>query len=172
MKMANIIYRDIIYNKICASVLIPNKLRSYFYRLGGIRIHKGVNVCAHCFVGGPNLEIGEDTFVNYSCWFNTAAKITIGKKCNIANKVTFLTSTHEIGDINRRAGKHVPKEITVGDGTWIGANATILPGVNIGAGCIVAAGSVVVRDCEDNYLYGGNPAKKIKAIVETEEIYR
>ena len=41
------------------------------------------------------MEIGEDTFVNYECWFNTAGKITIGRMCNIAYKVTFITSTHD-----------------------------------------------------------------------------
>lgn len=82
--------------------------------------------------------------------------------CNIAYKVTFITSIHEIADRERRAGKPISEEITVGDGTWIGANVTILPGVNIGSGVIIAAGSVVVHDCEDNSIYAGNPAKLIK----------
>lgn len=82
--------------------------------------------------------------------------------CNIAYKVTFITSTYEIADRERRAGKPISEEITVGDGTWIGANVTILPGVNIGSGVIIAAGSVVVYDCEDNSIYAGNPAKLIK----------
>ena len=84
--------------------------------------------------------------------------------CNIAYKVTFITSTHEIADRIRRAGKPISEEITVGDGTWIGANVTILPGVNIGSGVIIAAGSVVVHDCEDNSIYAGNPAKLIKKL--------
>ena len=162
--MAGLFLRDLWYNKICASILIPNKLRVRLYTWGGVQLHRGVSIFPHCFLGSANLEIGEDTFVNYECWFNTAGKITIGRMCNIAYKVTFITSTHEIADIVRRAGKPISEEITVGDGTWIGANVTILPGVNIGSGVIIAAGSVVVHDCEDNSIYAGNPAKLIKKL--------
>ena len=162
--MAGLVMRDLWYNKLCATSLIPNKLRVWLYKWGGVQLHRGVNICPHCFLGNSNLEIGEDTFVNYECWFNTAGKITIGRKCNIAYKVTFVTSTHEVADTGRRAGNPISKGIVVGDGTWIGANVTILPGVNIGSGVIIAAGTVVVHDCEDNSIYAGNPAKKIKML--------
>ena len=49
-------------------------------------------------------------------------------------------------------------------GTWIGANAIVLPGVRIGEGCVIAAGSVVVNDCEDNSLYAGVPARFIRKL--------
>lgn len=90
--------------------------------------------------------------------------ITIGKNCNIAMNVTFLNSTHEIGSSEKRAGKYVPMPIIVGDGCWIGANSLIMPNVVIGNGVIIAAGSVVTKDCESNCLYGGVPAKIIKKL--------
>lgn len=133
---------------------------------GGVKLHKGVTVCPRCFVGNSNLEIGEGSFINYNVWFNTAGKIEIGKKCNIAYKVTFVTSTHEVSGSERRAGQAISNSITVGDGTWIGANAIIMPGVKVGSGCIIATGAVVLHDCEDNCLYAGNPARKIKALDE------
>lgn len=136
------------------------------YTGGGVNLHKGVAICPHCFVGNPNLEIGEGTFINYNVWFNTAGKIEIGKKCNIAYKVTFVTSTHEAAGSERRAGEAISSGIKIGDGTWIGANAMIMPGVNVGPGCIIAAGAVVLHDCEANCLYAGNPAKKIKVLDE------
>lgn len=160
----NIIIRDIFFNKLCASCLIPNKLRKFLYKISGIKIGKGVKICPHCFMGSGDIEIGENTFINYNVWFNTARRIKIGSRCNIAMKVTFITSTHEIGDINRRAGKSVSLPINVGDGCWIGANSTILPGISIGNGVIVAAGSVVNSDLLDNCLYAGVPAKKIKEL--------
>lgn len=115
-------------------------------------------------MGNGNIEIGDGTFINYNVWMNTAARIKIGRNCNIAMRVSFITSTHEIGSVDRRAGQNVSKPITVGNGVWIGANAVILPGVTINDGCIVAAGAVVNRDCEPNSLYAGVPAVKVKSL--------
>lgn len=158
----NLVWRDLYYNTLCSSPFIPNRVRAFFYKCGGVSLGRHVTICARCFMGNENLAIGDDTFINYNVWFNTAGKIKIGEKCNIAYKVTFVTSTHEIGGDVRRAGKAISKGIEVGDGTWIGAGAMILPGVRIGKGCIIAAGSIVTKDCEDNCLYAGNPAKKMK----------
>ncbi|QJA09391.1 acyltransferase [Romboutsia sp. CE17] len=76
----------------------------------------------------------------------------------------FCTSTHKIGDKSKRAGNFYSQNIKVGNGCWIGARATILPGVIIEDGCIIAAGSVVSKNCESNYLYAGIPAKKIRCL--------
>lgn len=107
---------------------------------------------------------GGGTFVNYKCWFDLGADIVIGNKCNIAMNVTFMNSDHDLADSERRAGKYRPKPITVGDGCWIGANSLIMPGVTIGSGVVIAAGSVVTKDCEKDCLYGGIPARKIKEL--------
>ena len=74
------------------------------------------------------------------------------------------TSTHDFFKSEKRAGQPIAKKIIIEDGTWIGARSIILPGVVIGKGCVIAAGSVVIKDCEPNFLYGGNPAKKIKKL--------
>ena len=145
-------------------MIFPNAIRVLFYRIYGIRIGENVDIYAHCFVGNSRLEIGSGTFVNYDVWFNTAGDIKIGKECNIACKVMFVTSTHAIGIENRRAGENISNKIVVGDGTWIGARTIILPGVTIGNGVIIGAGSVVIKNCEDNCLYAGNPARKIKEL--------
>lgn len=78
--------------------------------------------------------------------------------------VTFMNSDHDLADSERRAGKYRPKPIIVGDGCWIGANSLIMPGVTIGSGVVIAAGSVVTKDCEKDCLYGGIPARKIKEL--------
>ena len=151
-------------NKFCATVLIPNALRVFLYRLIGIHIGENADICAHCFMGNRLLQVGNDTFINYNVWFNTAGGITIGERCNIACDVMFITSTHEIGTQKQRAYGNVSSRIVVGDGTWIGARSTILPGVTIGNGVVIGAGSVVTKDCEDNCLYAGNPARKIREL--------
>lgn len=78
--------------------------------------------------------------------------------------VTFMNSDHDVADSERRAGMYHPKPIIVGGGCWIGANSLIMPGVTIGNGAVIAAGSVVTRDCGSDCLYGGVPAKKIKEL--------
>lgn len=103
-------------------------------------------------------------FVDYKCWFDLGADVVIGDKCNIAMNVTFMNSDHDMADSERRAGMYHPKPIIVGDGCWIGANSLIMPGVTIGNGVVIAAGSVVTKDCESDCLYGGVPAKKIKKL--------
>ncbi|MBP7086410.1 MAG: transferase [Enterococcus sp.] len=54
--------------------------------------------------------------------------------------------------------------ISIGKNVWIGANATVLPGVRIGDGAIIAAGAVVSKDVEENTIVGGVPAKVMKTI--------
>jgi maltose O-acetyltransferase len=82
----------------------------------------------------------------------------------VAMRVLFTTSTHEIGDSQRRAGELVRKPIEVGKGCWIGAGAVILPGIVIGDGCVIGAGAVVNRDCDPNGLYVGVPARRIREL--------
>jgi len=77
-------------------------------------------------------------------------------------EVLLCTSTHEIGSESQRAGTTIQLPIIIEDGCWVGARANILPGVKIGKGCIIAAGSVVTKDCEPNGLYAGVPAKRIR----------
>ena len=75
--------------------------------------------------------------------------------------VLVVTTTHETGPAEGRAGELLPAPVVIGDGCWIGAGATILSGVRIGAGSIVAAGSVVTDDVGVNLLVGGVPAREI-----------
>jgi maltose O-acetyltransferase len=120
---------------------------------------------AHVALAGTSrLEIGVRSFVNEGTYFDLAAPTTIGNDCAVGYQVMFVTATHAPGRSSRRAGPPEARPISVGDGTWIGARATILPGVTIGTGCIIAAGSVVTKDCEPNTLYGGVPARRIRAL--------
>lgn len=114
--------------------------------------------------GGGKISIGNFTFVNYACFFDTSQMITIGDNVNIAMRCTFITSTHKIGASDHRASTAEAYPIIIGNGCWIGAGVTILPGVNVGEGTIIAAGSVVVKNCAPNSLYAGVPAKKIKEL--------
>jgi acetyltransferase-like isoleucine patch superfamily enzyme len=82
----------------------------------------------------------------------------------ISSNVHFITFTHDIGDITRRVGKIKFKPILVRSGTWIGTRTTVLPGVTIGVGCVVGAGSLVTKDIPDNSLAIGRPAQVIRKL--------
>ena len=90
--------------------------------------------------------------------------IFIGENCNIATNVHFINETHEIGSRERRAGKGFSQPIYVGDGSWIGADCIIMPGVHIGDGCVIGAGSLVLNDTQEDSVYVGRPARRIKAL--------
>ena len=91
------------------------------------------------------------------------APIVIGANCDIGPAVEFVTGGHVIGSASRRAGQGTANFILINDGCWIGSGSRILGGVTIGAGAMVAAGSLVIRDVPQNALVAGVPAvvKKI-----------
>lgn len=155
-----------VLNRMASSSLVPWGLRWGFYRALGLRIERS-RIAAGCVFTGVAVAVGRHTFVNSSCFFDAKVKgaaVTLGRNCNVAMNVQFITSDHVLGDRNRRAGELLGKSIFVGDGTWIGAGALILPGVRIGAGSVIAAGSVVIKDCEPDSLYAGVPARRIRGL--------
>ncbi|WP_426354142.1 acyltransferase [Exiguobacterium sp. R-39] len=155
--------RDMIINSIASSYFMPLIVRKKIYNIFGIKTYTKA-IRPNCYFGGNNIEIGKGTTVNGGCYFENLEKIKIGKNCDIAMEVLFCTSTHELGASNKRAGKPYGQSIYIGDGCWIGARVTILPGVIVGNGCVIGAGSLVTKDCEPNSLYLGSPAKKIKEL--------
>jgi maltose O-acetyltransferase len=144
-------------NTIGGSFLLRHGDRARIYRAVGIRTAT-VDIRPSAFFVDAEVSFGAGTFVNHRCYFSSWARIDVGRDCSIANEVMFGTVTHEIGSSDKRAGEHRARAISVGDGCWIGARAQILPGVTIGHGCVVAAGSVVTSDCPADTLVAGVPA--------------
>ena len=143
-----------------------NKLRIWLYKKAGISISEECYINKF-FTTSNKLIFGDKVYINRFCRFMGVGHdgcVELGNNVFIAFGVTFCLVNHEVGESNQRAGKYFNKKIHIGDGSWICANATILPGITIGKGFIVAAGAVVSSDCEDNYMYGGCPAKKIKKL--------
>lgn len=146
---------------------LPFGIRKRFYKHFKMKIGVGTSIARGCFIDNPsNVIVGRNCDINYNCEFHSGEYgkelITVGDNVWCACQVKFITITHEVGDTTKRAGKTIFKPITIGDGCWIGANVLILPGVRIGNGCIIAAGSVVNKNCKPNSMYGGVPAKLIK----------
>lgn len=153
-----------------------NRIRAEVLRLFGFNI--GENVC---FWGLPtligkgkfyaHLAIGHGCLFNIQCFFDLAANITIENNVVLGPQVMLITGAHQIGDAAFRLGPLTPKPIQIKQGAWLGARCTVLPGVTIGEGAVVAAGSVVSKDVAPNTLVGGVPAKIIRALALEESIY-
>jgi maltose O-acetyltransferase len=136
-------------------------LRSFLLRCAGINLGKHVCVCGRGWIyGRGRLLIGNSSWLSpgVMIYTHTDASIYIGDRCDIGPGVKFITGSHHVGDSSRRAGLGIAKSIVIGNGSWIGAESTILGGVTIGEGCIVAAGSVVTKNVPPNVLVAGVPA--------------
>lgn len=115
---------------------------------------------------GKHIFFGKNIIVNHGCSFLDMGGIYIGDNVLIAPKVNLLTEGHPIDPAIRHTTL-CPGKIVIKENAWIGAASTVLPGVTIGKNSIVAAGSVVTKDVEDNTIVAGTPAKMIKRIPET-----
>jgi acetyltransferase-like isoleucine patch superfamily enzyme len=111
---------------------------------------------------GKFTRIGKNVYINHLCSMLDMGTITIGDNVLIAPKVNILTEEHPVNPAERKALSAKP--VVIKNGAWIGAGATILPGVTIGENSVVAAGAVVNKDVPDNTVVGGIPAKIIKTI--------
>jgi galactoside O-acetyltransferase len=110
---------------------------------------------------GLNITIGQSVFIGYDCAFTGHAPIDIADRVMIAHRVNLVTAGHPVEPDKRRefitAGP-----ITIDANVWIGVGATVLPGVHIGEGAVVAAGAVVTRDVPPATLVAGMPATVIR----------
>lgn len=166
-KIKNKLFK-IFYNSIFRSEFIVIKLRTMFLRLWGVKIGANSKIRDNVRINSNKLVLGRWSSINSDSKIYNSSNdcesgyVKIGNSCNIGYNVVFCTISHEILDEKSRAGKHIDKDIIVEDGCWICANVTVLQGVTIGKGCVIAAGSVVNKSTEPNGLYAGVPAKRIK----------
>lgn len=150
-----------LFTAVLAHRLTPVNARWRLLRATGARVSPA-QILEDVRLPGKGLVVGEGTFINRGVTWDGHATLTVGARCAIGHEVLFLGGTHEIGGSASRAGRRVDLPIVVGEGTWIGARATVLPGVTIGPGCIIGAGAVVTQDCEANGMYAGVPARRVR----------
>jgi maltose O-acetyltransferase len=159
----NRLRRDLVMNGVVAWPIWSRRIRAVLLRLQGLDVGRA-GISPNCFFGGPGISVGDRTFVNYGCFFDGAAEISIGNDCAIGMGAMILTSTHHIGDEARRAGRAKAAPVRIGNGVWLGARAVVLPGTEIQDGCVIAAGAVISGRCEGNGLYRGNPALRMSEL--------
>jgi acetyltransferase-like isoleucine patch superfamily enzyme len=129
----------------------------------GSKIDESTTIFAPFYTNfGRYISIGKNVFINHACSFLDMGGITIGDNVLIGPKVNFVSENHPIDPTQRKS--LIGKPIVIKNNAWIGASATILPGITVGENSIVAAGSIVTKDVPDNTIVAGNPAKYLKSI--------
>ena len=137
-------------------------LKGFFGAIGEHVTVKGNFQCDY----GCNIYIGNGVIINCNVTILDTNRVELGDDVFIAPGVVISAATHPL-NAQRRVSRHFQSHpIRIGNRAWIGANATILPGVTIGENAVVAAGAVVTRDVPANCLVGGVPAKIIREIVQ------
>jgi maltose O-acetyltransferase len=154
------------------SAIIPrdtgNELRASLLRARGIRVGEGTQVRdTPRFTGGEargfdKFSAGRNCVIGLGCSFEVGDTITLGDGVTIGHQVLIITTTHELGPREHRAGSALRNPVKIEDGAWIGSRCVILPGVTVGAGAIVEPGSVVNKDVAPNTRVRGIPAKVVQ----------
>lgn len=146
----------------------PEEIRKLFSELIGKPVDSSFGLFPPFYSDfGKNITVGKNVFINSGCRFQDQGGITIGDGTLIGHNVVLATLNHDFSAKNRSTLHPAP--IVIGKNVWIGANATIVPGVTIGDGSIIAAGAVVTKDVPENAVVGGVPAKIIK-MLDMEEL--
>jgi len=117
------------------------------------------------FANPENISIGDRSNINRNCmiWAGEKSKIVIGKDCLTGPGVTIIASRYNVKGKNLiRSYPADERDIIIGNDVWLGANVVVLPGVKIGDGAIVGAGSVVTKDVESYTVVTGIPARELK----------
>lgn len=141
----------------------------WYERVLGIELEPGAAVFMGAYVWffSPReirrigVRIGRNTLINRNCMLDARSPLSIGANVSISPDVMILAGTHDVNDPEFAPSEVGPWAVTIGDYVWIGARATIMPGVTVGRGAVVAAGSVVTKDVAPLAIVGGVPAKPI-----------
>jgi len=129
-------------------------------------IEPPLNICY-----GSNVHIGDYFYANMNLTLIDDWTITIGSGVMIAPNVTIAVTGHPLHHDRRWHGEMYAFPVTIGDNVWICAGAIVLPGVTIGEGSVIGAGSVVTKDIPPYSLAVGNPCKPIRAITDEDKEY-
>ena len=141
----------------------PEQIVELFSKLTGTQVDKSFRCFPPFYTDcGKNIKIGKNVFINACCRFQDQGGIEIGASSLIGHNTTIATLNHDFNP-DKRANLH-PSPVKIGKNVWIGSDSTILPGVEIGDGAVIGAGSIVTKDIPANSIAVGNPARVIKQI--------
>jgi len=141
----------------------PEEIRELFRKLTQNEVPETFGLFPPFYTDcGINIKVGENVFINACCRFQDQGGIEIGDGSLIGHNTTIATLNHDFNPATR--ANLTPSSVKIGKNVWIGSDCTILPGVEIGDGAIIGAGSVVTKTIQANTIAVGNPARVIKKI--------
>jgi len=143
------------------SKIPSHSMRNFYYRkVMGFGLGEHCSIHMHCsFDCAQNITIGNNSVINAKCRLDNRGRITIGENVSISQEVLILTADHDVNSAEFQ-GRNLA--VSIEDYVWIGTRATILPGVTVGKGALIAAGAVVTKDVLPYTIVAGVPAKIIK----------
>jgi maltose O-acetyltransferase len=157
-------YPHRVVSALLGSELMPASIRMKLMRALGFDIAKECCIWAGAsFRAKKKIKIAAGVFINVGFFHDGFETLEIGRNVRIGQFVRIITATHDMGPPHQRGLiEVVGKPVHIKDGSWIGCCVTILPGVTIERGCMIAANSIVRKSTEPNGLYAGNPARFIR----------
>lgn len=120
----------------------------------------------HANWGGHHLHFGSGIYANSNLTLVDDGHIYVGDKVMFGPNVIIATANHPIDPELRSKGLQYNKDVYIGENTWIGAGAVIVPGVRIGRNTVIGAGSVVTKDIPDNVVAVGDPCRVLRSVSE------
>ena len=141
----------------------PERIRELFSKLTESDIDDTFGLFPPFYTDcGKNIKVGKNVLIKACCRFQDQGGIEIGDGCLIGHNVTIATLNHDLNPEKRQS--ICPHPVKIGKNVWVGSDCTILPGVTIGDGAIIGAGSVVTKSVPNNTIVVGNPAKVLRKI--------
>lgn len=143
-----------------------NALKAMFLRLVGAQVGERVVFYPGVWIApGRNLDLGDDVDLATGVLITTSGGVRIGARTLIGYRAQIISANHIVPEGLGRIfdSGHERKPVVIGADAWIGAAVIVLPGVTIGDGAVVAAGSVVTKDVEPFTIVAGVPAKLIRS---------
>ncbi len=140
---------------------MPNsRLKVFLLRMFGAKIGKGVNIKPNVNIKYPwNLTIGDYAWIGEGVWIDNLAAVNIGNNAVLSQGAMLLCGNH---NYRKTTFDLIIGEISIEEGAWVGAKATVCPGVSMKSHSVLSVGSIATKDCDAYSIYQGNPAVKVK----------
>ncbi|WP_436850518.1 sugar O-acetyltransferase [Streptomyces griseoloalbus] len=120
---------------------------------------------------GRHVHLGDDVYVNFGLTLVDDVEVFVGDRVMFAPHVTISTTGHPVHPDLRRDGSQFSAPVRIEDDVWIGAGAVLLPGVTVGRGSVVGAGSVVTADVPPMTVVAGTPARVLRQITDADRVW-